>query len=285
MLLKHGFDLSSPKHTRVSNVHVASDLHILEVGYNKVPPLKQQIMQRDLCILHYCVNGKGIFQDKSFEKGYVYVTVPGELEIISADAEDPYETYWITFKGSAAQDMLKLCGIPLKCSVFPFDKTDKCAEILRNVLYNSSDDSNISEACSLLSAFYSIMSLHMESLRVSVTNNRNTAKDVANFLSKNYQSDIKIDSIADMFNYSRNHLYALFKKEYGVSPKEYLLNLRIEKAKQFLTDESIDFSIKEISYAVGFHDPFYFSKLFSNRVGISPLQYQKKYNTNENIES
>lgn len=279
MIFKSNFDANYPKHTRVANINPRQDLIITEIGYNIVPPLKTQIMQRDLYILHYCVSGKGFFQGKPFEKGYVYVTVPGEQEIHISDDKEPYETYWISFKGPAATDMMKLCGLPLKSDVFHFEKTDECSKILKRALYNITDESNIAESFSLLSTFYSIMSIHAERINVSVTNRHNTAKDVATFLSKNFHCDIKIDDVAEMFNYSRNHLYSLFKKEYGVSPKEYLVNLRIERAKQILTDNNMDFTIKEISFAVGFHDPFYFSKLFSSRVGLSPLQYQKKYNS------
>jgi len=277
MIFKSNFDANFPKHTRVPNINPRQDLIITEIGYNIVPPLKTQIMQRDLFILHYCVNGKGTFQGKPFEKGYIYVTVPGEVEIHISDENEPYETYWISFRGPAAADIFKLCGLPLKCDVYPFEKIEECSKILKRALYNTTDESNLAEAFSLLSTFYSLMAIHTERINVSVTNRHNTAKDVATFLSKNYHCDIKIDEVAEMFNYSRNHLYALFKKEYGVSPKEYLVNLRIEKAKQLLTDSGIDFTVKEISFAVGFHDPFYFSKLFSSRIGLSPLQYQKKH--------
>lgn len=277
MLFISGFDDNSPKHTRISHLHINNELDVTEIGYNKVPPSKQHIMQRDVYIIHYCINGKGVFQGKEFDNSCLYLTVPGETEVITADEHDPYETFWIIFRGTAAPEMLRLCGLPHKCGVYRFDKNTECAEILKNYLYNTESDGGIAEAFSLHSAFYAIMAKHMESLDSSVLQKNTVARDVADFLSKNYNLDIKIDSIAEMFNYSRNHLYTLFKNEYGVSPKEYLVNLRIEKAKQLLTDVSISFSVKEISYAIGFQDPFYFSKLFNSRAGMSPLQYRKTY--------
>ena len=279
MLFREDFDKQSPKHVRISHTNISSELEIIEVGYNKLPPSKQQIIQRKVYILHYCIGGKGVFQGQAFDKNCLYLTFPGELELISADADDPYETYWVIFRGDAAPEMLRLCGLPCKCGVYPFDKNEKCAEILKYALYNSSDENALAEAFAMQSAFHALMAVHVESVGCSDTKNKNTniAKDVASFLSKNYHSDIKIDEIADMFNYSRNHLYSLFKNEYGVSPKEYLVNSRIEKAKQLLEDTDLDLSVKEVAFAVGIHDPFYFSKLFSSRVGLSPLQYQKNH--------
>ena len=282
MLFRSNFDQHSPKHTRISHINISNELSVIEVGYNIVPKSKQQILQREVYILHYCIGGKGVFQGKEFDNNCLYLTVPGETETICADKEDPYETYWIIFRGTAAPDMLRLCGLPCKCGVYSFDKNKECAEILKKTLYTASDG-GMAEAFSLLSAFHAIMAVHMESLGEVGAHGVNVAKDVADFLSKNYHCDIKIDEIAETFNYSRNHLYALFKKEYGVSPKEYLLNLRIEKARQFLEDKSLELSIKEIAYAIGFHDPFYFSKLFSSKVGYSPLQYKKAYNS-KNLE-
>ena len=277
MLFRSNFDQDSPKHTRITHINFSNDLSVIEVGYNKVPKGKQQILQREVYILHYCIGGKGIFQGEEFDKGFLYLTVPGETEIICADENDPYETYWVIFRGSSAPDILRLCGLPCKCGVYPFDKNEECAEILKKALYSTKSDGDMAEVFSLLSAFHAVMAVHMESLGKVDGKSGNVAKDVAEFLSKNYHCDIKIDEIAETFNYSRNHLYALFKKEYGVSPKEYLINLRIEKARQFLEDKSLELSVKEIAYAIGFHDPFYFSKLFSSKVGVSPLQYKKNY--------
>ena len=100
---------------------------------------------------------------------------------------------------------------------------------------------------------------------------------MADFLEKNYQDKIQIHDVAERFFLSPNHMYTLFKKEYGVSPQEYLLSLRIEKAKQFLHHQDEKLPIKAIAASVGFENPLYFTRCFHQRVGISPSNYRKKF--------
>ena len=79
-----------------------------------------------------------------------------------------------------------------------------------------------------------------------------------------------------MNNISRNYLYTLFKREYGVSPKEYLMTLRIQKAKLLFSDQSQPLSVSEVAYAVGFNDPLYFSRVFRKITGTSPSNYSPR---------
>ena len=102
------------------------------------------------------------------------------------------------------------------------------------------------------------------------------AYQVANYIEKNYYNPIKIDTLAQNLHMSRNHLYSLFKQEYLVSPQEFLISYRIEKAKKLLVNKQIHTSIKEIALSVGFENPLYFSRLFHKRTGMSPSEFRKK---------
>jgi AraC-like DNA-binding protein len=72
--------------------------------------------------------------------------------------------------------------------------------------------------------------------------------------------------------------YAWFRKAFktytGIAPHQYLLQLKIEKAKMLLFNRSK--SIKEIAFSLNFDSAFYFSKLFKEKVGVSPKEYRKK---------
>ena len=275
MFFDSRFDSVSPKCIRISRGNISSELNIIEVGYNKVPAGKCQIMHRDVFILHYVVSGKGVFQGQPFDKTCAYLVVPGELEIISADENDPYESYWIIFKGTLAPEIIKLCGLEKRCQVFPFDKNAECAEILHSALFDNYAN-DYAEAFTLQAAFNRLVAIHTNENRVFSGSVNLTARDLAMIFEKNYQQDLKINELAENFHYSRNHLYSIFKSEYGVSPQDYLLNLRIEKAKQLLSREDVKFTVKEVAYAVGFRDQLYFSKLFKKRTGVSPLEFRNE---------
>ena len=267
------FDKDSLKSFRTSSVMSDSNISVLEIGYNRVPHGLKQIMKRDVYILHYVTSGKGVFLDSVFDENNGYLVVPNELEIVQADNENPYEVYWIMFRGIAATDILKKCDLAKHNSVFQFSKNKQCAEILRKVLFEATPMNELEESYIMQAAFYQIIALHMSEkneLSVDIT----VPQKVRSFIEINYHQQIKIEDIAKENNYTRNHLYKLFKKEYGISPQEYLLKLRIENAKLLLRDNTKSISVSDVAHAVGFTDCLYFSRLFRKRTGISPTEFK-----------
>lgn len=94
---------------------------------------------------------------------------------------------------------------------------------------------------------------------------------IMKYINKNYSSDISLKSIADNFYLNPSYVSQLFKKETGTTYSKYLVQLRIEKAKELLQNSGL--SISEISEATGFNDYFYFLKTFKKMVGVSPGKY------------
>lgn len=75
--------------------------------------------------------------------------------------------------------------------------------------------------------------------------------------------------------YSPDHLRRRFKKEIGVTPAAYLTQLRVEHAKRLLAlDDRGGYTIKQIGLMSGFHDPYYFSRVFKKVTGVSPNEYK-----------
>lgn len=81
-----------------------------------------------------------------------------------------------------------------------------------------------------------------------------------------------IKSIAATLGLSTTHFYRVFREHTGLSPYQYHLQLRIERAKQMLRGTSL--SIKEIANALAFESPFHFSNAFKRKTGMSPSQWR-----------
>ena len=274
MLFSAPFDNKSPRYYRTSNIRLNTDISVLEIGYNRMPHEMQQIMQRDVYILHYITSGKGFFLNCEFDETCGYLVTPNELEIIYSDKNDPYECYWIMFRGALAPEMLRKCGLTEHNHVFQFNKNKECSKILQKTLFEIEPINEFSEACKMQAAFYEIIAIHTEDLKENSLISNFTVQNIADFLQKNFNQQLKINDLAEKFHYSRNYLFTLFKREYGVSPQEYLLTLRIKKAKQLLSYKDKNISVKEVSFAVGFEDPLYFSRIFRKRTGVSPTEFK-----------
>ena len=97
------------------------------------------------------------------------------------------------------------------------------------------------------------------------------ARELRLYLEENLDQYITLELLERKFGYVAAHLRELFREAYGCLPLEYLLTLRIERAKKMLEQ---DISIKEIASAVGFQDALYFSKVFKRSTGCSPSEYR-----------
>lgn len=100
---------------------------------------------------------------------------------------------------------------------------------------------------------------YVESFKEVLVNNIGTL----NFKIKNVLQDIPI---------SNDHFGKLFKDCTGLTPIQYLINLRINQAKRFLENEE-KISIKQTAFLVGYSDPYYFSRIFKKYTGKSPTEW------------
>lgn len=269
------FDDCHPRIYRINNEKIGSDISVVEIGYNKVPGGRKQITTRNVYILHYVIGRKGTFCGEAFDKTKGYLVVPGELEVIRADQEEPYETFWIMFQGEGAKRILEECGLPHRNHVFDFDKNLACASILKQALFDIEPGNEREEVYLMHSLFYRILSLHVRPKEKQDFSASSIAEGIKKYIENNYHRQISIEDLARQSNYTRNYLYKLFRKEFSISPHEYLVNLRIEKAKHLLENSENHFTIGNIAAAVGFQDPLYFSKLFRKKTGKSPGEYRK----------
>ena len=98
--------------------------------------------------------------------------------------------------------------------------------------------------------------------------------EVMKILKENVETNLSIDEICSKTSYGRAYLFRVFKAETGKSIIEYFIELKIEKAKQLILENKL--SVKEISAALSFNEPNYFTKTFKRVTGITPSTYRKR---------
>ena len=97
---------------------------------------------------------------------------------------------------------------------------------------------------------------------------------IAEYIGKNYLGGITLDSIAAHFHFSKNHIINIFKKEYGITPFEYVNNLRIKKAEWLL--EATVKTAQVIALECGFNNYSHFYKSFYGVNGVSPTEWRER---------
>lgn len=98
------------------------------------------------------------------------------------------------------------------------------------------------------------------------------------YLHSHFDKDISISSLAKLENLSVSRFRSLFKDETQTSPVHYIASMRINQAKDMLS--YTDMSIKEISYAVGYRDPLYFTRVFKQHTDCSPSTFRLQSSRN-----
>ena len=87
-------------------------------------------------------------------------------------------------------------------------------------------------------------------------------------------SNLSIDTLAEMMNMGRTKFFGRVKEMTGLSPNKYLLKIRMEKAADLLADGEMN--VSEVSYKVGIQDPSYFNKVFKSYYGVAPSKYVRE---------
>ncbi|MCB0695725.1 MAG: helix-turn-helix transcriptional regulator [Chitinophagaceae bacterium] len=105
--------------------------------------------------------------------------------------------------------------------------------------------------------------------------------DAKLFIDDNFIDTIDINSIALKASFSKFHFLRLFKKVYGSSPHQYIINKRIGHAKLEL--KRTNKSVSEICLHTGFDSPASFSHLFKKMTTVSPTEYRRIIRANEQI--
>ncbi len=222
---------------------------------------------RDFYVLHLVVEGEGelTVENKRYfiKKGDCFLVPTNKISRYCSKSDDPYEYYWVGFSGSVADQVLEHLGF-LKDDVYvrTFARQAEAVSILKELLQ---DEDAVKNDFLSLGAFYRMLGVLTRDDEVFRKADSETAimHQLIQYVENNYMSDITVEDMAEYVNIHRSNVFRLFKKEYGVSPKEFITNYRMEKALFFLKNS--DFSVKAIAYAVGYNNPAYFCKTFKKK--------------------
>jgi AraC-like DNA-binding protein len=97
---------------------------------------------------------------------------------------------------------------------------------------------------------------------------------VLTYIQENLGQSLSREELANKIHLSPSRFFVLFKEALGISPSDYIQNLRLQQAQRLLMNSLL--GIGEIAARCGYPDAFHFSRLFRKRFGISPIQYRKQ---------
>lgn len=95
------------------------------------------------------------------------------------------------------------------------------------------------------------------------------------YLHENYlRNDFRLEELAEMSGISYRYFETLFRRKYGITPKEYLLSMKMERAKELLAEGLL---IRDIALLLGYRDIYHFGKIFTAKTGYTPTEYRSNF--------
>ena len=230
---------------------------------------------RDDWYLLYVISGtlcvKSDRSDLTCTSGNFLIFPPNRPYSYYHDLHEQIECYWIHFSGS---DVEKALG-QYAFGIFPEVNT-----ITHDVVINARY-SNIFNTFSQNDKFRDReLSILFDRLLLSLAKRISGAQSTKsalikslNYINSNYNTDIYIPALAELENLSLSRYNTVFREVTGTSPSNYIKQLRLSTACEFLL--STDMPINLIGESVGYPNPYFFSKMFKRNIGMSPTEYRR----------
>ena len=237
--------------------------------------------------LLYIAAGKGHFYFKGSKeetivpKGNMILFRPKEPQVYYYDAEDKTEVYWVHFTGSQVEEFLDHYELPKDENVFFTGISPDYPWIYNQIIRELQlQRVNYEELLRILLRHILLtINRYIKEQAQTGTDIINDMERAAHYFRENYTKNISIEQYAAEHLMSVNWFILSFKNVMKMTPMQYILSLRIAAAKGLL--ENSNKNIKEISDAIGYDNPLYFSRLFKKHTGYSPSQYKKLNSKNK----
>ncbi len=207
------------------------------------------------------------------QEGTEYNARENELLLIDCYKKHKYftahtaHTLWVHFDGNNTRqwfnEIKSKKGQKIKCT----RQTAECIyNIIKFIQQNQSEYTVSNELYSMLCNISNEHAVNQESRKVS------QIEAARKFIILNYDKNISIRDMAKTAHISVSYFSKLFKESIGFSPYDYLLTVRLDKAKEML--QQTEYSIESIAYKTGFNSSSNFVYFFKKETGLSPLKFR-----------
>jgi AraC-like DNA-binding protein len=243
-------------------VHVA--------GHYIYPHYCKREQQKSDMILACCTDGKATLtvegSDFALEAGsFFFLPIHQRYDCVS-DPSVPFEFWWLRFQGEYAAHLAGIVGFSLEQPTRLFPQWEQSLSYFQRIfrLIDQKPLGFMYQTTGLL------LSLLLE-LKRQASQIPHLDDDLLGLFHYKVES---LEELVEQSGYSRFHFIRLFKEATGTTPWNYILQLKIDKARSLLLETELP--IKDIAREVGFSTPHYFTRLFRREVGITPSAFRQR---------
>lgn len=218
---------------------------------------------------------------QKIDKGDAFIVFPNQWYNYYPNPNTKWNEYWITFRGEYFERVLKHV-VNKKDPIFHIGVNEEIIKIFSQLFDYATEQPYGYQ--SVLSS----LTLHLISLIQCISMNKSQCSESVNmqkvqeaciFMQENIYEKFSLEDIAQSTNMSYSNFRKVFKQYTGITPHQYVLQIKLRKVKELLNNTSM--SIHDIATKLNFESADYFSYFFRCKTGISPISYRKKAQKDE----
>ncbi|SEN23198.1 AraC-like ligand binding domain-containing protein [Chitinophaga rupis] len=259
-----------------------SQIYITHIGYFP-KAIAHYRLRKNGCkdnILIYCLRGKGWYRigSRTYQVGpNQFFIIPATTQYISygADETDPWTIYWVHFSGPDMAGFNKSLNINTDDGPREIPLNEKGLQVWENMYESlemgySTDNLNNANFC-LYHFIATFLYPDKHQQRKSPAAEDHITQTILYMRSRLHEK-LTVEDMAATHNLSASYFSTLFRKATGMPPIDYFIHLKIQKACQLLFQNNL--KVKDVAEAIGYDDPYHFSRLFKKHMNVSPEQYK-----------
>jgi AraC-like DNA-binding protein len=228
----------------------------------------------------YLTQGSGTFQVRGSRRlpvktGDVLLIHPGMWHNYSPSPETGWKEYWIMFNGRQAEKLVSQVVLPRRAPLIHYGEDNTLHHLFTQMLDVAAESPPFSDIihAGLLLQMAALIQSQLQLQREQGGREASFVRQAKQKLAHAGEQPVDMQVLAHELGVSYPHFRRVFKQSTGIPPQQFLLNLRINLAKQLM--EKPGMKLSEVARNVGFNDPYYFSRLFKQKTGISPSLWRK----------
>lgn len=229
--------------------------------------------------LLYITKGKGVFSSKNsgiwqLKEGYMFLLFQGEWHTYMPEESTGWNEYWIGFNGRIMDEWVRNSFFSTESPVFNVGLNEEIIALYkRAIIIAEAQESSYQQALSGIACNLLSMALYLS--RNKDFSKSNIAEQINNAKIAVHEniSTITPEKLAEITYMSYSKFRKIFKEYTGFSPSQYISEVRINMAKEILTNTSR--SINEIAFELGYENKDYFFTVFKKATGMTPTTYRK----------
>lgn len=230
--------------------------------------------------LLYITKGRGSFASASqkrtnIKEGNMFLLFPGEWHSYRPDPATGWDEYWIGFKGINIDNRIQNGFFGKEKPVFNVGIRDNIVQLYKQAIEIAKEQNTGFQQMlagvvnHLLGLAYS-QNKHSSFEDLKVIKQINRAKII---MYENFHLNITPEEVAQQVHMSYSWFRRIFRQYTGFPPSQYLLELRLQRSKELLTNTVL--TSQEIAFGVGFENSDYFCTVFRKKTGITPIKYRE----------